>query len=151
MIIRRCSQGHRVRLHRNTTPNAVRQKTYADGTVETLTYPSSGYDYFVEVDGSVVKRSDNFNTIEAYFVSKCAEKHDDGHDRIIIGKHQLVNGVATSQDDLPSSSNTKAEIKDFYDKRGISYSSSETKSELLSRIISLKDGEGIELAKKVQV
>ena len=44
MIIRRCSQGHRVRLHRNTTPNAVRQKTYADGTVETLTYPSSGYD-----------------------------------------------------------------------------------------------------------
>ena len=151
MIIRRCSQGHRVRLHRNTTPNAVRAKTYADGTVETLTYPSSGYDYFVEVDGSVVKRSDNFNTIEAYFVSKCAEKHDDGHGRIIIGKHQLVNGVATSQDDLPSSSNTKAEIKDFYDKRGISYGSSETKNELLSRIISLKDGEGIELAKKVQV
>ena len=73
MIIRRCSQGHRVRLHRNTTPNAVRQKTYADGTVETLTYPSSGYDYFVEVDGSAVKRSDNFNTIETYFVSKCAD------------------------------------------------------------------------------
>ena len=151
MIIRRCSQGHRVRLHRNTTPNAVRTKTYADGTVETLTYPSSGYDYFVEVDGSVVKRSDSFKTIEEYFVSKCADKHDDGHGRIIIGKHQLVNGVATSQDDLPSSSNTKAEIKDFYDKRGISYSSSETKNELLSRIISLKDGEGIELAKKVQV
>ena len=151
MIIRRCSQGHRVRLHRNTTPNAVRQKTYADGTVETLTYPSSGYDYFVEVDGSVVKRSDSFKTIEEYFVSKCADKHDDGHGRIIIGKHQLVNGVATSQDDLPSSSNTKAEIKDFYDKRGISYGSSETKNELLSRIISLKDGEGIELAKKVQV
>ena len=151
MIIRRCSQGHRVRLHRNTTPNAVRTKTYADGTVETLTYPSSGYDYFVEVDGSVVKRSDSFKTIEEYFVSKCADKHDDGHGRIIIGKHQLVNGVATSQDDLPSSSNTKAEIKDFYDKRGISYSSSETKNELLSRIISLKDGEGTELAKKVQV
>ena len=151
MIIRRCSQGHRVRLHRNTTPNAVRTKTYADGTVETLTYPSSCYDYFVEVDGSVVKRSDSFKTIEEYFVSKCADKHDDGHGRIIIGKHQLVNGVATSQDDLPSSSNTKAEIKDFYDKRGISYSSSETKNELLSRIISLKDGEGTELAKKVQV
>ena len=151
MIIRRCSQGHRVRLHRNTTPNAVRTKTYADGTVETLTYPSSGYDYFVEVDGSVVKRSDSFKTIEEYFVSKCADKHDDGHGRIIIGKHQLVNGVATSQDDLPSSSNTKAEIKDFYDKRGISYGSSETENELLSRIIPLKDGEGIELAKKVQV
>ena len=151
MIIRRCSQGHRVRLHRKTTPNAVRTKTYADGTVETLTYPSSGYDYFVEVDGTVVRRSDSFANIENYFVDECAKKHGDGHGRVLIGKHQLVNGVATSQDDLPSSSNTKAEIKDFYDKRGISYGSSETKNELLSRIISLKDGEGIELAKKVQV
>ena len=151
MIIRRCSQGHRVRLHRNTTTNAVRQKTYADGTVETLTYPSSGYNYFVEVDGSVVRRSDSFANIENYYVSECAKKHSDGHGRVLIGKHQLVNGVATSQEDYPTDANTKAEIKDFYDKRGISYGSSETKNELLSRIISLKDGEGIELAKKVQV
>ena len=135
MIIRRCSQGHRVRLHRNTTPNAVRQKTYADGTVETLTYPSSGYDYFVEVDGSVVRRSDSFANIENYYVDECAKKHGDGHGRVLIGKHQLVNGVATSQEDYPTDANTKAEIKDFYDKRGISYSSSETKDELLSRIV----------------
>jgi len=134
MIIRRCSQGHRVRLHRNTTPNAVRQKTYADGTVETLTYPSSGYDYFVEVDGSVVRRSDSFANIENYYVDECAKKHGDGHGRVLIGKHQLVNGVATSQEDYPTDANTKNEIKDFYDKRGISYSSSETKDELLSRI-----------------
>ena len=151
MIIRRCSQGHRVRLHRNTTPNAVRTKTYADGTVETLTYPSSGYDYLVEVDGTVVRRSDSFANIENYFVDECEKKHGDGHGRVIIGKHQLVNGVATSQEDYPTDANTKAEIKDFYDKRGISYGSSETKNELLSRIIPLKDGEGIELAKKVQV
>ena len=135
MIIRRCSQGHRVRLHRNTTPNAVRQKTYADGTVETLTYPSSGYDYFVEVDGTVVRRSDSFANIENYYVSECAKKHEDGHGRVLIGKHHLVNGVATSQEDYPTDANTKAEIKDFYDKRGISYSSSETKAELLSRIV----------------
>ena len=135
MIIRRCSQGHRVRLHRNTTPNAVRTKTYADGTVETLTYPSSGYDYFVEVDGSVVRRSDSFANIENYFVDECEKKHEDGHGRVIIGTHHLVNGVATSQADYPTDANTKAEIKDFYDKRGISYSNSETKSELLSRIV----------------
>tara|TARA_R100000700_G_scaffold1975_1_gene4380 strand:+ start:79 stop:531 length:453 start_codon:yes stop_codon:yes gene_type:complete len=134
VIIRRCSQGHRVRLHRNTTPNAVRQKTYADGTVETLTYPSSGYDYFVEVDGTVVRRSDSFKNIEEYYVDECAKKHGDGHGRLIIGTHQLVNGVATSQEDYPTDANTKDEIKDFYDKRGISYSSSETKDELLSRI-----------------
>ena len=135
MIIRRCSQGHRVRLHRNTTPNAVRQKTYADGTVETLTYPSSRYDYFVEVDGTVVKRSDSFETIEEYFVSKCADKHGDGHGRVLIGKHHIINGVATLQSEYPDSDNTKAEIKDFYDKRGISYDDSATKAELLSRII----------------
>ena len=150
MIIRRCSQGHRVRLHRNTTPNAVRQKTYADGTVETLTYPSSGYDYFVEVDGSVVRRSDSFANIENYFVDECEKKHGDGHGRILIGKHQLVNGVATSQADYPTDANTKAEIKDFYDKRGISYSSSETKDELLSRIVSIKY-HGQEIAKKVEI
>ena len=151
MIIRRCSQGHRVRLHRNTTPNAVRQKTYADGTVETLTYPSSGYDYFVEVDGTVVRRSDSFKNIEEYYVDECAKKHGDGHGRVLIGKHQLVNGVATSQEDYPTDANTKAEIKTFYDLRDIGYSSSETKAELLSRIIPITDGEGNELAKKIQV
>ena len=135
MIVRRCSQGHRVRLHRNTTPNAVRTKTYADGTVETLTYPSSRYDYFVEVDGTVVKRSDSFKTVEEYYVSECAKKHGDGHGRVLIGKHHLLNGVATSQADYPTDANTKAQIKDFYDKRGVSYGGSETKTQLLSRIV----------------
>ena len=137
-------------MHRNTTPNAVRQKTYADGTVETLTYPSSGYDYFVEVDGTVVRRSDSFKNIEEYYVDECEKKHGDGHGRVLIGKHQLVNGVATSQEDYPTDANTKAEIKDFYDKRGISYSSSETKDELLSRIISIKY-HGQEIAKKLNI
>ena len=151
MIIRRCSQGHRVRLHRNTTPNAVRQKTYADGTVETLTYPSSGYDYFVEVDGTVVRRSDSFANIENYYVSECAKKHGDGHGRILIGKHHLVNGVATSQEDYPTDANTKAEKKDFYDKRGNSYSSSESKAELLSRIIGQVHAGGEEISKHIKV
>ena len=142
MIIRRCSQGHRVRLHRNTTPNAVRQKTYADGTVETLTYPSSGYDYFVEVDGSVVRRSDNFNTIETYFVSKCADKHDDGHGRVLIGIHKLVNGVATLFSEIPTSSNTVAEIKTFLSARGISYKSSDSKTTLLETVDTLKPNPG---------
>jgi hypothetical protein len=133
MIVRRCSQGHRVRLHRNTTKGATRVKTYPDGTKETLTYPSS-YDYFVDVDGTVAKKSNSFKVAEEYYVSECAKKHDSGHGRLIVGGHHLINGVATSQADYPTDTNTKAEIKDFYDKRGISYGSSETKSELLSRI-----------------
>ena len=139
MIVRRCSQGHRVRLHRNTTPSATRVKTYPDGTEETLTYPSS-YDYFVDVDGTVAKKSNSFKVAEEYYVSECAKKHSDGHGRLIIGGHHLINGVATSQSDYPTMDNTKAEIKDFYDKRGISYGSSETKSELLSRIVPQMSG-----------
>ena len=134
MIVRRCSQGHRVRLHRNTTPSATRVKTYPDGTKETLTYPSS-YDYFVDVDGKIKKKTNSFKVAEEYYVTECAKKHGDGHGRLIIGTHNLVNGVATTQAEYPTDTNTKTQIKDFYDKRGISYSSSESKSELLSRII----------------
>ena len=136
MIVRRCSQGHRVRIHRNTTPGATRTKTYADGSTETLTYPSS-YDYFVDVDGAVVKKSNSFKVVEEYFVAECAKKHGDGHGRFIVGGHHIINGVATLQADYPTDANTKAKIKDFYDKRGISYGGSETKAELLSRIVSM--------------
>jgi hypothetical protein len=139
MIVRRCSQGHRVRLHRNTTPGATRVKTYPDGTKETLTYPSS-YDYFVDVDGTVAKKSNSFKVAEEFYVSECAKKHGDGHGRLIVGGHHIINGVATSQSDYPTDANTKDEIKDFYDKRGISYASTENKDKLLSRIITKQDG-----------
>ena len=134
MIIRRCSQGHHIRVHKNTTPGVTRVKTYPDGTKETLAYPSA-YSYFVDVGGEVKKKSNSFKVAEEYYVSECAEKHGDGHGRLIVGVHHLINGVATSQADYPTDTNTKAEIKDFYDKRGILYGSSETKSELLSRIV----------------
>ena len=134
MIIRKSSQGHRIRLHRNTTPGATRTKTYPNGTVETLTYPSR-YDYFVEVDGEVVKRSDSFKTIEEHYVDECAKVYDNGHGRLVVGTHQLINGIATLQSEYPDESNTKAEIKAWYDMRSISYTDSETKAELLSRIV----------------
>ena len=149
MIVRRCSQGHRVRLHKNTTPGATRVKTYPDGTKETLAYPSS-YDYFVDVDGTVAKKSNSFKVAEEFYVSECAKKHGDGHGRLIVGSHHLINGVATSQADYPTDTNTKAEIKDFYDKRGISYVSSETKSELLSRIVPQMSG-NTEVSKHLKV
>ena len=60
MILRRCSQGHRVRIYRNTTPGISRTKKYKDGSTEVLTYPSS-YSYFVEVDGNVEKKTNSFN------------------------------------------------------------------------------------------
>jgi hypothetical protein len=150
MIVRRCSQGHRVRIHRNTTPGATRTKTYADGSTETLTYPSS-YTYFVDVDGTVAKKSNSFKVTEEFFVSECAKKHGDGHGRLIVGKHHVINGVATTQTEFPLDSNTKAEIKDFYDKRGVVYGGSETKAQLLSRIKDQYDGKGQAVSKHLKV
>ena len=149
MIVRRCSQGHRVRVHRNTTPGATRVKTYTDGTTETLAYPSA-YTYFVDVDGKVAKKTNSFKTAEEYYVDECEKKHGDGHGRLVIGTHHIINGVATTQSDYPTDSNTKAEIKDFYDKRGISYGSSETKAELLSRILSDVHRGGEEVSKHIR-
>ena len=134
MIIRRCSQGHRVRIHRNTTPGATRTKNYPNGSTETLAYPSS-YDYFVDVDGSVAKKTNSFKTAEEYYVSECAKKHGSGHGRLVIGTHKVINFIATSFDELPSESNTKDEIKSFLDSRDISYESGDTKAELLARIL----------------
>ena len=149
MIVRRCSQGHRVRVHKNTTPGATRTKTYTDGSTETLAYPSS-YDYFVDVDGEVAKKSNSFKVIEEFFVAECAKKHGDGHGRLIIGGHHIINGVATSQADYPTDANTKAEIQDFYDKRGVTYGLSETKAELLSRIVPMYSGD-TEVSKHLKV
>ncbi len=140
MLIRKSSQGHYLRLYRNTTPGATRTKTYPDGTTETLTYPSR-YKYFLVVDGEIVQRSDSWATIEQAYVDECDSSHGGGHGRLIVGGHHLINGVATSQSDYPTMDNTKAEIQDFYDKRGITYSSSETKSELLSRIVPMMAGD----------
>ena len=149
MIVRRCSQGHRVRIHKNTTPGATRTKTYTDGSTETLTYPSS-YDYFVDVDGSVDKKTNSFKTAEEFYVAECAKKHGDGHGRLIVGGHHIINGVATLQADYPTDANTKSEVKDFYDKRGVAYDVSETKSELLSRIVSMQQN-NVEVSKHLKV
>ena len=149
MILRRSSQGSRVRLHRNTSPGATRTKKYRDGSTETLAYPSS-YKYFVDVDGEVVKKSNSFKSAEEYYVDECAKKYDNGHGRLVIGKHHLINNVATSQSDYPTSSNTKSEIKNFFDIRNIEYGSDETKDELLFRIQDNYDESGSHVSKIIR-
>ena len=91
MIIRRCAQDHDVVLHKNNKPNMTKKIKLADGSFSTLTYPSNAKDYFLWVDGEIVKRSDSFKTCEEEFVKECAKKHSNGHGRIDIVKHKLVN------------------------------------------------------------
>ena len=92
MLIRKSSQGHDLKLYRNTTPGATRTKKYPDGTTETLAYPTSKK-YFLTFNGNVIQRSDNFNTIEQAYVDKCKDEHGGGSGRMIIGKHKLENRV----------------------------------------------------------
>ena len=146
MILRRCSQGHRVRIYRNTTPGISRTKKYKDGSTEVLTYPSS-YSYFVEVDGNVEKKTNSFKTAEEFYDAECVKKHSDNHGRLVIGKHHLINNVATSQSDYPTDSSTKAERQAYYEVRNINYSASDTKAELLS-IIKVNDFTGTKSIKK---
>ena len=136
MIIRRCSQGHRIRIYRNATPGVTRTKKYHDGSTETLTYPSS-YNYFIDVDGSIEKKTNSFKTAEEFYNDECAKKHSDTHGRLIIGKTNLINGVATVTDDYPSASNTKDAIKEFLSVRNIEYSESDTKDALLVKVSEL--------------
>ena len=92
MLIRKSSQGHYLRLYRNSTPGVTRTKNFPDGTTETLTYPSR-YKYFLVLDGEVIKRSDNWNTIEQAYVDECDSRHGGGSGRMIIGTHKLENHV----------------------------------------------------------
>jgi len=136
MIIRRCSQGNRIRIYRNATPGITRTKKYRDGSTEVLTYPSS-YNYFVEVDGEIEKKTNSFKTAEEYYDAECAKKHSDTHGRLVIGKTKLINGVATVKEDYPSSSDNKDIIKSFLSARNIEYSSSDTKDDLLRKVSEL--------------
>ena len=92
MLISKSSQGYNLQLYINTTPGAVRTRTFKDGTTETLTYPSSKK-YFLVFNKEVIQRSDNCNTIEQAYVDKCDSEHGGGLGRMIIGKHQIVNNV----------------------------------------------------------
>ena len=91
MIVRRSAQDHDVVIHKKTKPEMVKTIHLSDGSMSSVTYPSSAKDYFLWVDGEIVKRSDSFQPCEEEFVKECAKKHSNGHGRIDIVKHKLVN------------------------------------------------------------
>ena len=97
MIVRQCAQDHDVVIHKNTKPGMTEAIQLANGEMSTIVYPSAAKDYFLWVDGEIIKRSDSFKTIENSFVSECEKKHDNGHGRIDIIKHKLINNKVVSR------------------------------------------------------
>jgi|APSaa5957512622_1039677.scaffolds.fasta_scaffold137104_2 hypothetical protein len=132
MILRQCSQGHKIRIRANNSPSATRTRTYEDGTVETITY-SSNYKYFLEVDGTVSSRSNSWKNIQAEYLKECAKVHSDSHGEFALNQ-KLINGVVTNVSELPTMDKKKTEIKTFLDSRFVAYGSSDTKAELIARL-----------------
>ena len=90
MIIR-YAYDNDVVIHLNNKKGMTKKVKLADGTLITLTYPSSKK-YFLRNGESIIKKSDSFKTIEEEYVKECKKlKDSDGHGRIDIVKHKLIN------------------------------------------------------------
>ena len=90
MIIR-CAYDHDVVIHLNKRKGITKKVKLADGTFITLTYPSSK-NYFLRNGENIIKKSDSFKTIEEAYVKECISlKDSDGHGRIDIVKHKIVD------------------------------------------------------------
>jgi hypothetical protein len=82
-VIIRKSKNDRVTLHKNTKPGMSKRYPLVSGDITILTYPSDKKDYFVVLDGAIVKRSDSFATAEKEFTELT------GEERMDLFKHRL--------------------------------------------------------------
>ena len=97
MIVRRCAEGYDIVIHKNNKPEMLKTIKMKDGSKRTIKYPSYAKDYFLWVDGEIIKKSNSFQTVEEEFVKECAKKHDGGHGRIDIVKHKIVNNMVVDK------------------------------------------------------
>jgi len=96
MLVRKCGQNHDIAIFKNTKPNMVKKIQMADESVITITYPNSK-DYFVLVDGMIVKRTDSFQTAEECYLEEKGKKNITGHGRIDIVKHKLIENIVVDR------------------------------------------------------
>ena len=96
MIIRRCSLDHDIVIHRNNKRGVTKTIQLSDGTLKSLEYPNA-YDYFLVVNGEIVKKSNSFEVVETAYVNKCTEIHGSSQGRIDLVKHKLVNNKVESK------------------------------------------------------
>ena len=90
MLVRQNAQDYDVKIFYNKSPGMKKFITQD----KQITYPDSKK-YFLIVDGSIVKKSDSFKTIEEEYVKEVAKKTDQGHGRFDIVKHKLINNKVT--------------------------------------------------------
>tara|TARA_R110002020_G_scaffold422373_1_gene631510 strand:+ start:54 stop:326 length:273 start_codon:yes stop_codon:yes gene_type:complete len=87
MLVRKCAKGNKVYIFKPRTKGNVSYKFNDD---ETVSFDAQNKSYIVTSDGVVIKRTDSWLTAQSAFF----EKAEDEIEKIEIGKHTLVNGVA---------------------------------------------------------
>ena len=93
MLVRKCAKGHKVYIFSPFTDDEVSYKFSDD---ETISFDAQNKKYIVTSDGAVVKRSNSWITAQSSYDAECKKHHSDTIGKIKVGKHTLINGVATT-------------------------------------------------------
>ena len=87
MLIRKCAKGNKVYIFKPRTKENATYK-FSD---ETISFDAQNKSYIVVSDGAVVKRSNSWITAQSAFLKESKDEIQ----KLEIGKHTLVNGIAT--------------------------------------------------------
>ena len=87
MLVRKCAKGSKVYIFKPRTRENVTYK-FSD---ETISFDAQNKSYIVVSDGAVVKRSNSWITAQSAFLKESKDEIQ----KLEIGKHTLVNGIAT--------------------------------------------------------
>ena len=92
MLIRKCRKNHKVYIFKpRTTGEATLTFKFSD--TETVVFNTQGKAFVVVCDGDVVKRTDTWITAQNAYTDECSKKHSNPMGLMMIGKHQLKNGI----------------------------------------------------------
>ena len=91
MLVRKCAKGNKVYIFKPRTKENATYK-FSD---ETISFDAQNKSYIVTSDGAVVKRSNSWITAQSSYDSECKKLHSDTMGALKVGKHTLVNGIAT--------------------------------------------------------
>tara|TARA_A100001515_G_C4423179_1_gene161114 strand:+ start:112 stop:384 length:273 start_codon:yes stop_codon:yes gene_type:complete len=86
MLVRKCAKGSKVYIFKPRTKENVTYK-FSD---ETISFDAQNKSYIVVSDGAVIKRTDSFSTAQSSFLKESKDEIQ----KLEVGKHTLVNGIA---------------------------------------------------------
>jgi hypothetical protein len=87
MLVRKCAKGSKVYIFKPRTKENVTYK-FND---ETISFDAQNKSYIVVSDGAVVKRSNSWITAQSAFLKESKDEIQ----KLEVGKHTLINGIAT--------------------------------------------------------